>query len=196
MSLIIDAYNLLHASGILGKGVGPGGLERSRNALLNFLANSLNDEEIRRTTVVFDAANAPPGLPRTTTHEGMTVRYASEYEDADSLIEELILQDSAPKSLTVVSSDHRIQRAASRRKAKAVDSDRWYAEMLLRRQQQPATETKDVKPMSSTPGEVAFWVEEFAEEPKEPGDTPPPTKKPEVDNPFPPGYFDDLEEEL
>ena len=44
MSLIIDAYNLLHASGILGKGIGPGGLERSRNALLNFLANTLDDE--------------------------------------------------------------------------------------------------------------------------------------------------------
>ena len=196
MSLIIDAYNLLHASGILGKGVGPGGLERSRNALLNFLANTLDDEEIRRTTVVFDASNAPAGLPRTTKHEGLTVRYASEYEDADSLIEELILQDSAPKSLTVVSSDHRIQRAASRRKATAVDSDRWYAEMLLRRKRQPLTEAKDVKPMSSTPGEVAFWVDKFADSPEEPGEEPPEKKHPDVENPFPPGYFDDLEEEL
>ena len=196
MSLIIDAYNLLHASGILGKGIGPGGLERSRNALLNFLVNTLADEEIRRTTVVFDAANAPAGLPRTTTHEGLTVRYAVGYEDADSLIEELILEDSAPKSLTVVSSDHRIQRAATRRKATAVDSDRWYAEMLLRRQRQPGTEAKDVKPMSSTPGEVAFWVDKFAESPEEPGEERPAKKKPDAENPFPPGYCDDLEGEL
>ena len=195
MSLIIDAYNLLHASGILGKGVGPGGLERSRNALLNFLANTLEDDEIRRTTVVFDATDAPPGLPRTIDHGGLTVRYAAEYEDADSLIEQLILEDSAPKSLTVVSSDHRIQRAATRRRATAVDSDRWYAEMLLRRQSRSGSDAKDVKPMSSTPGEVAYWVDKFGESPKQPGDEPP-AKKPDAESPFPPGYLDDLEDEL
>ena len=30
MALVIDGYNLLHASGILGRGIGPGSLERSR----------------------------------------------------------------------------------------------------------------------------------------------------------------------
>ena len=30
MSLLIDGYNLLHAAGIMGRGAGPGGLQRSR----------------------------------------------------------------------------------------------------------------------------------------------------------------------
>ena len=30
MSLLIDGYNLLHAVGILGRGIGPGGLRTSR----------------------------------------------------------------------------------------------------------------------------------------------------------------------
>ena len=52
-----------------------------------------------------------------------------EYEDADSLIEELIQKNSTPKNLTVVSSDHRLHRAALRRKATPIDSDVWFDEL-------------------------------------------------------------------
>ncbi len=85
--------------------------------MLNFLAESLSAEEIPRTIVVFDAHDAPPGLPGTMDHRGLTVRFAVGYEDADSLIEELIRSDSTPRKLVVVSSDHRLQRAARRRRA-------------------------------------------------------------------------------
>ena len=114
MAILIDGYNLMHAAGIVGRGLGPRGLERSREALLNFVAASVPPEELSRTTVVFDAENAPPGLPRTVSHEGITVRFATDYDGADSLIEELILADSAPRQLVVVSSDHRLHRAARR----------------------------------------------------------------------------------
>ena len=133
MSLVIDGYNLLHASGILGRGIGPGGLERSRTALLNFLAESLDKRQLARTTVVFDAREAPPGLPRTIEHQGITVRFAARGSDADQEIEQLIAKHSAPRRLTVVSSDHRLHRAARRRQAKAVDSDQWYADVVRRR---------------------------------------------------------------
>ncbi len=76
---------------------------------------------------MFDAADAPPGLPRTLEHRGLTVRFAAKSGSADELIEELIRADSAPRRLMVVSSDHRLQRAARRRKATAIDSDVWYA---------------------------------------------------------------------
>ena len=52
-------------------------------------------------------------MPRETTHKGLVVRFAAREADADSLIEELIIADHSPRRLTVVSSDHRIQRAAS-----------------------------------------------------------------------------------
>ncbi len=89
MSLVIDGYNLLHASGILGRGSGPGGFERSRAALLDFLAESLDRRQLAGTTVVFDARMAPPGLPRTTKHRGITVRFAARGSDAD---EEIVLR--------------------------------------------------------------------------------------------------------
>ena len=130
MSLVIDGYNLMYVAGILGRGTGPGSLQRSRLALLNFLAASLDPRELPHTTVVFDSHDAPWGLPRSLQHRGITVRFAAQYEEADDLIEELIGTDSAPRRLVVVSSDHRIQRAARRRRAKAADSDVWYAELV------------------------------------------------------------------
>ena len=193
MQLIIDGYNLLNAVGILPRGIGPGSLERSRAALLNFLAESLPHQERQNTTVVFDAGkDAPRGLPREQDFRGITIHFASQYDEADTLIEELIRADTAPRSLTVVSSDHRLQRAARRRRARAVDSDRWYAEVLTRRRRERAPRTDSRKPQPPTSAEdIAYWLDKFTPEGGATDqDTPPP-----IDNPFPPGYADDLLDE-
>jgi predicted RNA-binding protein with PIN domain len=188
MALIIDGYNLLHASGILGAGRGPGYLERSRAALLNFLVDSLEPSELAHTTVVFDAQQSPPGLPRTVQHRGLTVRFAERGSDADALIEQLIAADASPKRLIVVSSDHRLHRAARRRKATAVDSDRWHAETLKRRAQRQAADDSPLKPTEpQTEGEIAFWLKQFGVEPA----PAPPRPKPPSSGPLPPGYGED-----
>jgi hypothetical protein len=217
MAILIDGYNLLHASGILPRGVGPGTLERARSALLNFLVESLEAAELAKAVVVFDAREAPAGRPRQVTHRGLRVHFAPNPGDADALIEQLILEDHSPRKLVVVSSDHRLQRAARRRRAQAVDSDRWYAEVVQRRmgrQQAAADEpAKPAGPLSD--GEVARWLSRFgmapveergADEPvstqadAEPPDTDATGKEPpsrgNLANPFPPGYGEDLLEDL
>jgi predicted RNA-binding protein with PIN domain len=164
MPLIIDGYNLLNEVGIVGRGAGPGGLERARLALLNFLAESLDPKEIAKTAVVFDSREAPWGLPRTVLHRGLSVKFASKYPDADCLIEELIEQETSPRRLTVVSSDHRLQRAARRRRARAVDSDVWYAEILYaRRERQDRSQEKapDRPPVPLLAEDVEYWLEQF-----------------------------------
>jgi len=163
MPLILDGYNVLHVTGILARGVGPGSLERSRMALLNFLAESLDPAELPKTTVVFDARETLPGLPSVQKHRGMTVRFASQYEDADALIEELIRRASAPRRLTVVSSDHRLQQAARRRKARAVAADVWYAEVVAarRQRQQAAAETPARPPVPLLEEDVEYWIRQF-----------------------------------
>lgn len=236
MLLLIDGYNLLYAAGVIGSDVGPAGLERSRRALLNFLAESLPEEVVARTTVVFDATEAPPGLPRRVEFRGLTVRFAAKYADADTLIEELIGEATAPRRLTVVSSDHRLQRAARRRRARAVDSDRWYAEVVRqRRARQQKTAPEPRKPPAPLPeGDVQYWLAEFgadlaqriieeeeqaaqaeAEDAPGPSASPERTEAPgqtenpgegagsdkpgdaaEIENPFPPGYGEDLFEDL
>ncbi len=165
MSLIIDGYNLLYVTGIVGDSAGAGGtFQRSREALLNFLASSIPENELAQTTIVFDAAAAPPGLPRTLTHRGMTVRYASDYTDADALIEQMIQEHHVPRSLLVVSSDHRIQRAAKRRRAISMDSERWYSELWKTRlQTQAAGGTQLDKPVTQlTAAEIEYWVAKFS----------------------------------
>lgn len=160
MTLLIDGYNLLHASGILGRGRGRGVLESARHALLNFLANSLPAAEVARTTVVFDAHEAPWGSLRRSQQCGISVIFGSSELDADSVIEQLILEDSAPKRLTVVSSDHRLHRAAKRRKATPVDSDVWFREVVrarnARQQPNPDVVIKPDGPL--TEGEVEYWL--------------------------------------
>jgi predicted RNA-binding protein with PIN domain len=165
MPLIIDGYNLLNVVGIIGRGVGPGGLERARLALMNFLAESLEPEAIPKTIVVFDSREAPWGLPRAVVHRGLSVQYASKYPDADCLIEELIQKESAPRKLVVVSSDHRLQRAARRRRARAVDSDVWYNEVLharRERQEQATTPARPTVPL--LPEDVEYWLDQFGGE--------------------------------
>jgi predicted RNA-binding protein with PIN domain len=133
--------------------------------LLHFLVESLEPAELAQTIVVFDAREPPPGLPREIQFHGLSVRFAVKYESADALIEELIQADFTPKQLTVVSSDHRIQRAARRRKARAVDSEVWYAEVMRRQSQQGRPRQPAARP--ATPmlaGEVACWLEQFGGE--------------------------------
>ncbi|MCE9553652.1 MAG: NYN domain-containing protein [Planctomycetes bacterium] len=76
MAIIIDGYNLLHASGVMPQGNGPHTFERAREALIRFLAASLTDEERPRTTIVFDAREGPHNLPRLLERDGMTIRFA------------------------------------------------------------------------------------------------------------------------
>jgi len=163
MSLLIDGYNLLNSTGIVGRGAGPGSLERSRLALLNFLAESIDPKDIPHTTIVFDSHDAPRGLPRVIDHRGITVRFAANYEDADTQIEELIRSDSVPRRLTVVSSDHRLQRAARRRHATAIASDVWYAELIRARRQRhqaaPQLPTRPIVPLLTE--DVSYWMRQF-----------------------------------
>ena len=217
MALLLDGYNVLYAVGILGHGVGPHTLERARLALLNFLAEALPPDEVPHTTVVFDAAAAPADLPHTERHRGLHVRFSVGYENADALLAELIRTESAPRRLTVVSNDRQVQQAARRRRAKAVEVETWWDETERRRRQRHApvhpTPAERTGPLSAA--EVAYWLKEFGspagpgtesetktihEKPSHqpPSKTPPSQKPPErerpvdLENPFPPGYGEDL----
>ncbi len=210
MSLIIDGYNLIHAGGILGRGVGPGSLERARRALLNLLVESLDATEIRRTIVVFDASDPSIVGARRQRHRGLDVRFARGHKDADALIEELIAASSAPRRLTVVSSDHRLHRAARKRRARAVDSDAWLRELYARRHaasQDARHERKPSPPLTET--EVEHWLKVFADDDIAADMAASPPKQPEPQEPrapdrakdsadddiFPPGYAEDVFDE-
>lgn len=158
MRILIDGYNLLHASGVFGEKRGPGGFEASRRALLDALARLLGDDR-QHATVVFDAADAPPGLPERSQHDGIDVIFARHHASADALIEDLIEDHTSPMGLTVVSSDNRVIAAARRRRAKAVGSGEWFAELRAAARPQQPPDTKPPEPTSDI--EVERWLREF-----------------------------------
>ncbi len=205
MPLLIDGYNLLYAAGITSPRPGHASFENSRRALLDFLLRVVPQAELPRTTVVFDAAEAPPGLPSEYTYGDLLVIFARDYDSADAMIEELIQRHTAPRRLTVVSSDHRIQRAARRRRAIAIDSDIWYHDILRRhniKADQALASASEKPPTPLPPGEVEHWMREFGGKP--PKALPkPPTADPShqekrgipeaPDEIFPPEFFEGFE---
>jgi predicted RNA-binding protein with PIN domain len=160
---LIDGYNLLHASGVFGER-GRTSLEGSREALLDWLAEFLTPGQRRRTTIVFDARCAPPGLPRYGEKHGLQIRFAPRGREADDVLEELIAEHSAPRSVVVVSSDHRVQRAARRRRASAVDSDQWVRQ-LKHAERGPARASDQADDLGAerlTGDELQAWLDEFS----------------------------------
>ena len=171
MRWLIDGYNLMHAAGAFGsQDVGGAAFCRRRRRFLCMLADTLGSERARETTVVFDAKSPPDDFDLETTYGGLHLIFALGDENADARIEQLIAAHSAPKALTVVSSDHRIRRAANRRKARAVTADAFLDELerLGRKKAQklaeaaPTTRSRDRHaPLSAD--EAAYWLGEFAE---------------------------------
>lgn len=168
--LIIDGYNLLHAAGLARARYGPGDLERCRNRLLGHLRRHLPHPERDRTTVVFDAGDAPPDRPRCVMLDGMTILFAARGGDADTEIERLIAAHSAPRQVRVVSSDHRLQKAARRRRSVAVDCEVFLARLDRRgpvadEPERAVSERRDWPkyggPMSST--ETEHWLAVFGD---------------------------------
>ncbi|NQV28165.1 MAG: NYN domain-containing protein [Rhodopirellula sp.] len=169
---IIDGYNLMHSVGYARERYGQGGLERSRHRLLRFLVNRLDLEERRRTTIVFDARTIPFEGTREQKFEEMTILFNQAGSDADTLIEELILEHSAPKQLEVVSGDRRLQKAIKRRKGIAVESEA-FARMLRERESIVPGSAQDVFPPpgsganrdSTVPSEADtdYWLEVFGD---------------------------------
>lgn len=122
VDVLIDGYNLLHAAGLARKRYGPGELQRRRATLLQKLASLMDPAVQARTTVVFDSqretVNDAPG-----TTSSMKVVFSTAPLEADDLIEQMLKSHSSPRQVLVVSSDHRLHKAARRRGATPVDSD-------------------------------------------------------------------------
>lgn len=193
---IIDAYNLIFQCGLQPKNLdSPLAMHRTRQRLVGELAERIPERRRKEVMLVFDAKNprgySTPDLER----RGFIIEFAREYEDADAMVIELIRKHSQPKQLLVVSGDHRIQTAATRRGAKPVDSDVWFDR--LGNEQGTSLEDQDAKDVYLSDAETQQLLDTFSDldgskketnKPKQAGDT----EKDSTYNPFPPGYGEDL----
>lgn len=173
MKTIIDGYNLVFQCGFNGKDSSPQDIERSRQRLLDALVQFMSQAERIQTTIVFDAKKLPINEANIRSRkQDVDVIFSVGYPDADTLIEEMIAAHSHPKSLVVVSSDHRIQTAATRRRAMPMDSDVWF-DRLEQGQNSVAGPVRSTgKPRSNAPSNESVvdsqatqaWMQIFADE--------------------------------
>jgi predicted RNA-binding protein with PIN domain len=160
MKLLVDGYNLLHASGVFGHPDDEPSLETARRALLGFLAQHLNERERPRTIVVFDGKDAPKGLPEVGSFEKIQILFSRRKQSADDLIAELIAVEKQPRELMVISSDHGVQRSARQRGIVSQDSEAWIRELRANRQATTTAEEKQIFAESSA--EQQRWLRVFS----------------------------------
>ncbi len=157
MPLIIDTYNLLHVTGILPPEIA--GIDLP--GLIRLLQQSRYRHE--RVDLVCDGsprADVPPGRVG-----GVHIRYAGPGKEADGLINRMIRESSSPRRLTVVSSDHAVQRAARVRKCRVLSSQDLMRQLALdaeRPAPKPDPPSAAEVPVGGLPDpEVDQWIAEF-----------------------------------
>ncbi|MEO1236393.1 MAG: NYN domain-containing protein [Planctomycetota bacterium] len=155
MTLVVDCYNVLHATmPPMLAGLDEGGLCRALG----------RTDWARRgpVTVVADGRPKPLRAEVSPVAEVELV-FAGSHRSADDLIVELINRDSAPRRLTVVSSDRAIRAAARRRRARDLSSedfiDRLVHQLRRHRAGPPPSARPDFGPLP--PELVERWRKHF-----------------------------------
>lgn len=150
--ILIDGYNLLFQSLLVGRDRGEDWLQRARMRLLQWLSRKLDAGERSGVLLVFDAHRSRrvdqslDAQALESVGHGIEVRFATDYEEADDLLEEEIRKHPHPKTLQVISSDHRIQKRALARKCRVEDSELFWDRLEKR----PDLETNENSTGNST----------------------------------------------
>ena len=156
MPYLIDGYNLLHSARKLEEFEELTDIQLCR-AVSDYLRCVRDHGHI-----VFDGTGPLDksgfgGLP------SLEVYFSGASFEADDIIENKISDNSAPKSLIVVSSDRRLRSSAAKRKAVTVDSDFFWQHLLTQLEKQarrPAPEPSE-KRQGLTEKETDVWLDEF-----------------------------------
>jgi len=160
MPFLIDGYNLLHAIDKTGQDWDAVGDIRLCHILSRYLQRI--DE---KGEVIFDG-KGPPEKSRFENIERLEVVFTGLRTDADTVIENKIQSNTAPKALTVVSSDRRLRRAAAVRKATAVKSDEFWKTVIRevkkkrKRSVEPAAKRKGLNQSETKQWMKYFGLEE------------------------------------
>ncbi len=116
MPIVVDAYNVAHVTGVLP----PELAEIDVPELVRVLPRTRFARE--QVTLVCDGLPAGGAAPVRGTGS-VRVRYAGGGKSADDLIAAMVQRTTAPRGLTVVSSDRAVQRAARKRRCPVLSSE-------------------------------------------------------------------------
>jgi predicted RNA-binding protein with PIN domain len=156
MPYLIDGYNLLRAVQKMEEFSSFTDVQMCR-ALSDYL-RCIRDHG----RVIFDGIGPPDkspfgGMP------SLEVFFSGQKTDADTVIEQKIVDNTAPKSLVVVSSDRRIRSSAAKRRAVSIPAELFWQTLLNQLEKaakRPATEPFQ-KRHGLTNRETDLWIKKF-----------------------------------
>ncbi|QNN23763.1 hypothetical protein HED60_16295 [Planctomycetales bacterium ZRK34] len=153
MALILDAYNVLHCTHVLPL----------RYASINTLQLAAMLDRCNfdrgRMVIVCDGRPKPDELDPRIDVGRVEIIHSGAATDADTIIEQLIETETGPRDLTVVSNDHRIQRAARRRRATAMASEAFLRKLVSRFDRYAARKLDKTKP--DLDADADTWMRKF-----------------------------------
>lgn len=158
---LIDGYNLMYALEMLPLSIPADKLETARQQLLRLVAAG-HAGEAPLITIVFDATHSPPGTKAYGSYRGVRIRFAAGYQDADSMIMEMVDNHPNPTEITVVSNDRWVQKSIRSSRAKPMSCQDYFKK--LQRLLQTEAQEEEIEPEKIdilTEAEKRYWLEKF-----------------------------------
>lgn len=181
MPILLDAYNILHVTGVLPPDLAGIDLEE--------LATLVTGSRYRRESTILVCDGSP--RRHQVRERSVHVRFAGPGQTADAAIIRLVRRSSAPRRLTIVTSDREIVQQVRRRRASVISSERFLANLAedhaIRSSDRPSSDRRTDPPPASHPADrrqVEAWLRLFeldqaalAEESNHPAGSPTATPK-------------------
>ena len=155
MVVIIDGHNLLHSIQKTFEDFDSLTAVRLCQIISGYLKQVRENGEI-----VFDGTG-PKDKSGFDNISNLEVFFAGQGSDADTVIEDKIKASTAPKRLTVVSSDRRLQKAARARKATVVKSQVFWSNLCKQLSRKRTIKEPASKRHGISEGETEQWLKFF-----------------------------------
>lgn len=153
--IIIDGHNLLHSFVKLHEDS-----EQISDVQLCWIVSRYMKAVGETGEIIFDGTG-----PRDKSHfdniANLEVFFAGLGNDADTVIEDKIKANTAPKRLSIVSSDRRIRDTARTRKANAIKSEVFWDNIQKQRRQKKPVKEPEAKRSGLTESETKQWLDIF-----------------------------------
>lgn len=153
--LIIDGTNLLHAIyNVVGdtESISDIGMCKTISHLLRLTSE--------KGEIIFDG-KGPPDKEGFDNIDYLEVSFSGVGSDADTIIEDKIRASTAPKAITIISSDRRLRRAARARKATSVKSEVFWTDLQKQLNRKATVEEPSAKREGISSSETKQWLELF-----------------------------------
>lgn len=113
-----------------------------------------------KAEIIFDGIG-PPDKTGLNNLSNLEITFSGRNSDCDSIIEQRILDSTAPSHLTIVSTDRKIRDAAAARKATSVQSDEFWAIVTKKLSKQKRGKEPAAKRTGLTESETDLWLRAF-----------------------------------